>query len=164
MILSAATGRSAHSPRPTRRALLVFALVVTVLAWLLAMHTVSTSPASAAHEGSVTHGSSPADGTAPTAQHGGGAAVANAHGTTASGALYCESGFCGDGGPDHSMLAMVCAMAMLAVTLVLAAPRLLARLSVAMARTCLGFSLRSVWVVMPPLRPPSLNMLSISRT
>ena len=60
------------------------------------------------------------------------------------------------------MLTMVCALALLAAAIVLLAPVLLARLGVALA--LLRLHGRIVLAALPHPRPPSLLVLSISRT
>ena len=76
---------------------------------------------------------------------------------------HCAGDCGGSGGvPDHSMLTMVCALALLAAAIVLLAPVLLARLGVALA--LLRLHGRIVLAALPHPRPPSLLVLSISRT
>lgn len=132
------------------RVFFTFGIAVALIAGLLAMHTLSASD---------THVES-----AP-------AASAAAHDNVAVGAgmnsAAVDAGHCaGDCGvpgdtPGHSMLLMVCALALLAAVIVVLAPALLARLSMS-----LGVAVpvrQAVRSLLRP-RPPSLLVLSISRT
>lgn len=146
------------------RLLLTFTTALLLIAGLLAMHTL-TDMLTLGHADSstVTSGS-------PSGLHDSGAtveAVSMFEATTALGqdarTEHC-SGDCGDAGgvPDHSMLMMVCVLALLAAVIVLLAPMLLALLGVAMA--LLRLHGRTVLAALPHPRPPSLLVLSISRT
>lgn len=133
----------------TRRLVFMLGIAVALIAGLLAMHTLT---AGTTHLESTAAISSAADHDEVTV----GAAV---EGTAA------DTGHCvGDCGaprnmPNHSMLMMVCVLALLAAVIVVRAPALLARLSMPLGRVAL--------VADAPRtspRPPSLLVLSISRT
>jgi len=142
-----------------RRLLLAAPIALAIITGLLSMHVLTGShqPALASETSAMsTHsqvGSAPAaaDDTPMTA-----AAAEGAGG-------HCQDG-CGSpaGMPDHSMLMMVCVLALLAATIVLLAPALLARLGTALA--LLRLHGRNVLTALPHPRPPSLIVLSISRT
>ena len=160
--------RVVQSPSGLRRLLMTFATALLLIAGLLAMHTltgtltfgheaagvpasegVGASYAPGSDMGSITHPAGALDG----------AAVMG----TGAAADHC-SGDCGASGgvPDHSMLMMVCVLALLAAAIVLLAPVLLARLGAALA--LLRLHGRTVLSALPHPRPPSLLVLSISRT
>ena len=95
---------------------------------------------------------------APTAEFGDLAWTATAPlGTAGASCPGCGSG----PGTDHAMTAMACLIALLSAVMVLLAPAVLARLSVAGA---LADLVREAARRLPPPRPPSLLALSISRT
>jgi len=64
--------------------------------------------------------------------------------------------------PDHSMLMMVCVLALLAAVIVLLAPTFRALLTYAVDRS--RSHTRPLLAGLPHPRPPSLLVLSISRT
>lgn len=143
------------------RLLLTFATALVLIAGLLAMHSLS---------GSFTGGHSDAPATAsepavadPAMGAGAGAAgVFEMITAGGSGAGHC-AGDCGgaSGAPDDSML-MVCVLALLAAAVVLLTPALVSRLSA--ARALLRLQRRNILAALPHPRPPSLIVLSISRT
>ena len=155
-----------HAPSGLHRLLLTFATAFLLIAGLLAMHTLTgtltlghTDTPAAASEGTG-HGteSAMASAIAPAAVLG-----ADPGMVTDASADHCP-GDCGDAGgmPDHSMLMMACVLALLAAVIVLLAPVLLARLGAALA--LLRLHGRNVLAALPHPRPPSLIVLSISRT
>lgn len=145
------TIRSLASTRSTmHRLVLMLGIAVALIAGLLAMHTltagnthVESAPAisSAAAHDQVMVGAA-VDGTAADTGH-------------------CAG--CGAPGnmPDHSMLMMVCVLALLAAVIIVMAPALLARLSMSLGVVVLA---ADVPRALPRPRPPSLLVLSISRT
>lgn len=137
---------STHSA--THRIVFTLGFVVALIAGLLAMHTLSASD---------TH--IDATQTASASDHG---MVGAATDRAAIDAGHCAAD-CGAPGdmPDHSMLLMVCALALLAAVMVILAPALLARLSTPLGVTML---VRHAVRAVPRSRPPSLLVLSISRT
>lgn len=142
-----------------RRLLLAAPIALAIITGLLSMHVLTGShqPALASEISAMsTHsqvGSAPAaaDDTPMTA-----AAAEGAGG-------HCQDG-CGSpaGKPDHSMLMMVCVLALLAAVIVLLAPTSRALLTYAVARS--RSHTRTLLVGLPHPRPPSLLVLSISRT
>jgi hypothetical protein len=141
--------RSLTNTRSTmHRIFFSLGFAVALIAGLLAMHTLNAGG---------THIES-----APTA-------TAFDHGQKAvalDGAAV-DSGYCvNDCGaprpmPDHLMLLMVCALALLAVVLVVVAPALLVCPSTSLS---LAMLVRNAGRALPAPRPPSLLVLSISRT
>ena len=141
-------------------------LVAAVVLGLLAMHTL-TGTLTSGHADTPAAASEAAH-AAPDSDLGGtvatGSMLENTIGTgpEASGG-HCEGDCDSSGGmPDHSMLMMACVLALLAATIVLLAPALLARLGTALA--LLRLHGRNVLTALPHPRPPSLIVLSISRT
>ena len=142
-----------------RRLLLAAPIALAIITGLLSMHVLTGShqPALASETSAMsTHsqvGSAPAaaDDTPMTA-----AAAEGAGG-------HCQDG-CGSpaGMPDHSMLMMMCVLALLAAVIVLLAPTSRALLAYAVARS--RSHTRTLLVGLPHPRPPSLLVLSISRT
>lgn len=142
-----------------RRLLLAAPIALAIITGLLSMHVLTGShqPALASETSAMsTHsqvGSAPAaaDDTPMTA-----AAAEGAGG-------HCQDG-CGSpaGMPDHSMLMMVCVLALLAAVIVLLAPTSRALLTYDVARS--RSHTRTLLVGLPHPRPPSLLVLSISRT
>lgn len=141
-----------------RRLLLAAPIALAIITGLLSMHVLTGShqPALASETSAMsTHsqvGSAPAaDDTPMTA-----AAAEGAGG-------HCQDG-CGSpaGMPDHSMLMMVCVLALLAAVIVLLAPTFRALLTYAVARS--RSLTRTLLAGLPHPRPPSLLVLSISRT
>jgi len=72
----------------------------------------------------------------------------------------CDGRF--SGMPNHSMLTVACALALLSVLVLLLAPMLLGRVGAALS--LLRLHGHSVLAALPHPRPPSLIVLSISRT
>lgn len=162
-----------HATPPWLRTLLVFGLLMMVFTGLLAMHFLSPPNAHAASE--------PMDGAVQTIQSvdSGVAApsmtlahserdvaVVNAMPAEAaqSPATDDESHCGGDCGssPHQSMLMMGCVLALLAVLIVLLRPRMLGRVWAAELLAVRRLPL--LGAVLPRPRPPSLVVLSISRT
>lgn len=145
------TIRSLASTRSTmHRVFLTFAAAFVLIVGLLAMHTLST--------GSTHHESGEVTIAAANHDHAPQAAVNSA----AVDVGHC-AGDCGTPGnmPAHSLLLMVCALALLAAVIVVLAPALLARLSMTLGVAAL---VRDAARALPRPRPPSLLVLSISRT
>lgn len=143
------TIRSLTSTRSSmHRVFLTLGFAVALIAGLLAMHTLGASD---------THVDSAQ--TVSASDHGQVGATTD---RAAVDAGHCASD-CGAPRdmPDHSMLLMVCALALLAAVIVVLAPALLARLSTSLGMTML---VRHAVRAVPRLRPPSLLVLSISRT
>lgn len=142
MIRSLTNARS-----PLHRILVVLGFAVAIIGGLLAMHALSPgdAPIDSSPTASATHSQYPV-------------AIGGAVGD----AVHCAAD-CGTSGPlpDHSMILMVCALAALAVVLVVFAPARLARLSPSLSLKGLG---RNAARLLLPARPPSLLVLSISRT
>ncbi|WP_298229715.1 DUF6153 family protein [Gryllotalpicola sp.] len=137
-------------------------LAVTLIIGLLAMHNMLTpgggqnesgmSASAAAHHGQSTLPmtvSPAAVNDAPCAGYGCGGA--------------CADNACGAPGnmPDHSMLLMMCAMALLAVAIAAVSSALLTLTGMSLLRAVL---LPGPAQALPRPRPPSLLVLSISRT
>lgn len=151
-----------HAPSGLRRLLLTFATALLLIAGLLAMHTLTSGHAdtpAAASEAAHAAPDSDLGGTVAT-----GSMLENTIGTgTEASGGHCEGDCDSSGGmPDHSMLMMACVLALLAATIVLLAPALLARLGTVLA--LLRLHGRNVLTALPHPRPPSLIVLSISRT
>ncbi|PZU46114.1 MAG: hypothetical protein DI566_08100 [Microbacterium sp.] len=151
-----------HARSGLHRLLLTFTTALLLIAGLLAMHTLT---------GTLSGGHADTTATAFESAHvdvGTDVSAVTATETTPGMKSEAAVGHCagdcgGSGGvPDHSMLTMVCALALLAAAIVLLAPVLLARLGVALA--LLRLHGRSVLAALPHPRPPSLLVLSISRT
>lgn len=143
------TIRSLTSTRSTmHRIFLTLGFAVALITGLLAMHTIS-----AGH----THIESAQ--TASASDHGLNAVAMDG---TVGDTGHCVDD-CGAPGPmpDHSMLLMVCALALLAAVIVAVAPALFARLGVSLSLPVL---VRNAARALRPARPPSLLVLSISRT
>lgn len=132
---------------PLHRILFVLGFAVAIIGGLSAMHTLSAgdAPIDSSPTASAPHSQYPV-------------AIGGAVGD----AVHCAAD-CGTSGtlPDHSMLLMACALAALAVALVVFAPAQLARLSTSLGLKGFG---RSAARLLLPARPPSLLVLSISRT
>ncbi|WP_243073719.1 DUF6153 family protein [Microbacterium sp. SS28] len=131
------------------RVLIGVALTLGVIVGLLAMHTLSGGDAS--------HGHSPA----------GVAAVADSHAPSMhdpSGVADPELCDCGTSGPvdGHSMLAMACVLGLLITVLILAIPKDLGRVD--LRAPLLGLTTEVARRALARARPPSLYVLSISRT
>ena len=153
-----------HAPSGLHRLLLTFVTALLLIAGLLAMHTLTgtllgghtDAPAASAvtDAGHADAGAAAVTGSMSDASAGMGADAAAGH---------C-AGDCGDAGgmPDHTMLMMACVLALLAAVIVLLAPVLLARLGAALS--LLRLHGRTVLAALPHPRPPSLIVLSISRT
>ncbi|MCM3655990.1 DUF6153 family protein [Agromyces mediolanus] len=155
-----------HAPSGLHRLLLTFATALLLIAGLLAMHTL-TGTLTSGHADTPAAASEAAH-AAPDSDLGGTVATGSmlentiGTGTEASGG-HCEGDCDSSGGmPDHSMLMMACLLALLAATIVLLAPALLARLGTVLA--LLRLHGRNVLTALPHPRPPSLIVLSISRT
>ncbi|MFH8253141.1 DUF6153 family protein [Microbacterium sp. B2969] len=132
------------------RALIGVAFALGVIVGLLAMHTLSGG-------GEQGHGSTPAAVAAGADMH---SAGVSEH----SGMADLESCDCGTSDPAHgqSMLAMACVLGLLITLLVLAIPVALGRVD---ARdSLLGFAIERAGRALARARPPSLYVLSISRT
>lgn len=143
------TIRSLASTRSTmHRVFLTFAAAFVLIAGLLAMHTLGTGQ---------THIESGAVATAANHDH----AAAAVH-SPAVDVGHC-AGDCGVpvNMPEHSLVTMVCALALLAAVIVVLAPALLTRHSIPQGLAAL---VRNAARALPTPRPPSLLVLSISRT
>lgn len=141
------TIRSLANTRSTlHRILFTLGFAGVLIAGLLAMHTLST-------------GDTRIESAQTASGHGQDAVAMDGEAVDAG---HC-AGDCGapDPMPDHSMAVMVCALALLAVVVVVLAPALLARLSMSLN---LAVLLRDGARASAPPRPPSLLVLSISRT
>lgn len=143
------TIRSLTSTRSTmHRIVITLGFAVALIAGLLAMHTLNAGGTHIEYAQAAT-----------AFDHGQNAAALDG----AAG----DTGHCGDDCgapgpmPDHSMLLMVCALALLVAGIVVVAPALLARLSMSLS---LGVLVRNAARALPERRPPSLLVLSISRT
>lgn len=150
--------RSQARLSPTvRRLLLVAPIALAIITGLLAMHTLTGSHDPAASGSSTVsvhtqvHDMAASDGMVTTAI------------TNEVAAGHCEDG-CGipAGMPDHSMLMMVCVLALLAAVITLLAPSVLAVLARTLARAHVRTGVMLTALPLP--RPPSLLVLSISRT
>ncbi len=145
------TIRSPASTRSTmHRLFLMVGIAVALIVGLLAMHTLTADTG---------HAESPAISSATDHEQ---VMAGAARADTAADAGHCL-GDCGAPGnmPNHSMPMMVCVLALLAAVIVVLAPALLARLS-----GSLGVVVPAAGVprALPRPRPPSLLVLSISRT
>ena len=151
---------------PRRRGLLLFGLLMMVIAGLFAMHVLSmsgpqghTSPTLTIETDHAAAETLPDGGmSADVADEMAGASMSDA---AAAGETHCGDG-CGEPAPSHSTLMMGCVIALLIGMVLLIAPGLwgrgwLTRLLAVRALPLLG-------AVLPPPRPPSLIVLSISRT
>ena len=150
---------------PRRRGLLLFGLLMMVIAGLFAMHVLSMSgpmghtyPTLTIETEHIAANAGPDEAmSAPVADETVGANMSDA---AAAGETHCEG--CGEPAPSHSMLMMGCVIALLIGMVLLIAPGLwgrgwLTRLLAVRALPLLG-------AVLPRPRPPSLIVLSISRT
>ena len=151
---------------PRRRGLLLFGLLMMVIAGLFAMHVLSmsgpqghTSPTLTIETDHAAAETLPDGGmSADVADEMAGASMSDA---AAAGETHCGDG-CGEPAPSHSMLMMGCVIALLIGMVLLIAPGLwgrgwLTRLLAVRALPLLG-------AVLQRPRPPSLIVLSISRT
>ncbi|WP_309708983.1 DUF6153 family protein [Pseudolysinimonas sp.] len=146
------TIRSLASTRSTmHRLFFLFGVAVALIAGLLAMHTLT---ANSAHIESAPALLSAADLDQVM--------VAGANEDMAGDARHCM-GDCGAPAnmPDHSILMMVCALALLAAVIIVLPPALLARFGMSLGVAAL---IADVPRALPRPRPPSLLVLSISRT
>ncbi len=140
-----------HSRSQAGRLILSLLAAIGVIVGLLAMHTISSQGAPHGH------------GTeASTGQHVEESSIGAVAVWAAIDADPCSDNCASPShGPDHSMLVVTCVLALLVVLIVLAPPSMLAKLASALAlwrqhAMVLG---RVAWP-----RPPSLLLLSISRT
>ncbi|AWR21960.1 DUF6153 family protein [Aurantimicrobium photophilum] len=152
-----------------RRRLLAFGLLTLVLVGLFGMHVLSGSAGHGGHDTRSPAALIATDHEAAGADMGGSvvtAAGVHASSTMAApdpapGDAHCP-GPCGDPDPGHVMLMVGCVLALLVAVVLLFAPLML------------GYSWRSLVLairslppagtVLPRPRPPSLRVLSISRT
>ena len=134
------------------------AIAMALIAGLLAMHTLGT-PAAHVEPAHAVSASSSSDVTVGDGARGaaeGGAVSAAAHPD------HCTGGCDAPGHPPtHSMLLMVCALALLAAVIIIMAPARLSRLSLTLGGLAL---VRDATRALPRPHPPSLLVLSISRT
>lgn len=150
---------------PRRRGLPVFGLLMMVIVGLFAMHVLSmsgpmghTSPTLTIETEHVAANAGPDEAmSAPVADETVGANMSDA---AAAGETHCEG--CGEPAPSHSMLMMGCVIALLIGLILLLAPRLLGRGW--LTRLLAVRALPLLGAVLPRARPPSLIVLSISRT
>ncbi|WP_298866245.1 DUF6153 family protein [uncultured Microbacterium sp.] len=145
-------------PSVLRRLLVLVPVALAIITGLLGMHTLTGSHASPTAETTMANVHSA--GVAPATSVGGAGAAAMEEGSSAG---HC-AGDCSypAGMPDHSMLMMVCVLALLAAVIILLAPTALALLAYTLARAHARG--RSLLARLPHPRPPSLIVLSISRT
>lgn len=147
------------------RLLLTFVITFLSIAGLLAMHTFTGTtggghPQTAA--GSVS--ASGADSRSLATPAIGGMLVTTVVTDPGAAVTPCQ-GDCDDSGGmlDHAMLmVMACVLALLSVAIVLSTPALLARRSTSLA--ALRLHGQNLVAALPTVRPPSLIVLSISRT
>lgn len=150
---------------PRRPGLLVFGLLMMVIAGLFAMHVLSMSgpmghtyPTLTIETEHIAANAGPDEAmSAPVADETVGANMSDA---AAAGETHCEG--CGEPAPSHSMLMMGCVIALLIGLILLLAPRLLGRGW--LTRLLAVRALPLLGAVLPRARPPSLIVLSISRT
>lgn len=139
-----------------RRLLLVAPVALAIITGLLAMHTLTGShqPAVSGSSAMSVHGQ------VDDASPGGIATTA----TMDEGAGDHCPAVCGGsaGMPDHSMLMVVCVLALLAAIIVLLAPTVMTVLARTLARERVRTG--AMLAALPRPRPPSLLVLSISRT
>ncbi|MFT4124436.1 MAG: DUF6153 family protein [Microbacteriaceae bacterium] len=159
--------RAHNAPVGVRGLLLSAAAASLIIAGLLGMHTLTTSHDAAMLTGTISSAAQAvsaavgSDGPATTADATMSAAGMSPAGAPATADGHCVSGDCGTSMPDHTMLTM-CVLALLSVAIVLLAPAVLARF-----RTGTPFPQPSPALLLrtlPPPHPPSLHVLSISRT
>lgn len=142
-----------------RRLLLAAPIALAIITGLLSMHILTGS-----HEPAV------ASEISAMSVHGQGDTAPVTGGTTAMTAtveegtgIHCPDGCDNPAGmPDHSMLMMVCVLGLLAAVILLLAPNL--RALVARAVASARSHPRILLAALPRPRPPSLLVLSISRT
>ncbi len=141
----------ASTDSTARRLVLMFGIAVALIAGLLAMHTLTAG---------ITHlESAPAMSSA--AVHDQAMAGPAVEGTAVdTGDCLGDCGVSGNM-PNHSMLMMVCVLALLAAVIIVLAPALLARLAMSLGVVVLAVDVPRA---LPRPRPPSLLVLSISRT
>ncbi|WP_396290632.1 DUF6153 family protein [Curtobacterium sp. KT1] len=143
--------------------LLSVGIALLVIAGLLGMHALSVGHATPG----VGHNQTAAHATHSASAHHNAVAESASHHDASTPVVLARTGICsGDGcggaAHDHAMQLMMCVLALLSVALVLLVPRLLGPwfLPLPSISTQLGVLLRSL----PQPRPPSLHVLSISRT
>ncbi len=150
---------------PRRRGLPVFGLLMMVIAGLFAMHVLSmsgpmghTSPTLTIETEHVAANAGPDEAmSAPVADE---IVGVNTSDAAEAGETHCEG--CAEPAPSHSMLMMGCVIALLIGLVLMLDPRLLGR---GWLRRLLAVrSLPLLGAVLPRARPPSLIVLSISRT
>ncbi|WP_294180687.1 DUF6153 family protein [uncultured Schumannella sp.] len=135
-----------HPRSATHRLIFAFVIASAVIVGLLAMHSVAASTDHA--DVGSTVASVQAD------------AEISAHGTTTSGDHCAGACSAAPSDPAHSMVLMVCALALVVAALALVAPALLTRHASSVLRpTSAPQDLRARFAP-----PPSLVALSISRT
>nr|WP_274638363.1 DUF6153 family protein [Microbacterium bovistercoris] len=139
----------ASSGSTTRRLVFMLGIAVALIAGLLAMHTLTAGTTHLESAPAISSGAVHDQAMAAVES----AAVDTGH---------CLDD-CGASGnmPNHSMLMMVCVLALLAAVVIILAPALLARLSMSLGVVVLA---ADVPRALPRPRPPSLLVLSISRT
>ncbi|MCR8670235.1 DUF6153 family protein [Agrococcus sp. HG114] len=153
-----------HSPARLHRLLLTFTTAVLLIAGLVSMHTL-TGGFLDGHADAARTSAAPAQADARADMR---ATAATEHGATARTGSDASPGGCADdcrgpeGSPGHSMSTMVCVLALLAAAVGLFAPVRLGRLGVSLAS--LPSHRGAVLAALPHPRPPSLIVLSISRT
>ena len=141
------------------RLLLLIPIALALIAGLLTMHTLSGANASLPAGTSAVSPQMQVMGANTGVGH---AMTSTWHATVDA---QCH-GECSDpmGMPEHSMLMMVCVLALLTAALVLLAPALLTRLEEVLARARQSGVRVDARAVLARPRPPSLIVLSISRT
>lgn len=161
------TVRTYNAPTSVRGLVLTAAAAFLIIAGLLGMHTLTISHDATTLTGAGSDPRHAVSMTAPSdASAADVAAMTNTGGMSpatsrAPAGEHCGSGDCGTSMPDHTML-MMCVLALLSVAIVLLAPAVLAWFC-----TVLSFPMLSPALLLrtlPPPRPPSLHVLSISRT
>jgi Family of unknown function (DUF6153) len=136
----------------THRVVFMVGLAVALILGMLAMHT-SLAPGGG-------HGHSVISASATT-DHGQ-TEPGITMGASAIDAPPCADDGCGTSGmPDHSMLLMMCAMALLVVVIAVVSAALITQSDTSRTMSAL---LRQPTRAIPSPRPPSLLVLSISRT
>lgn len=154
-----------NSPSVLHRLLLTFATALLLIAGLLAMHTLATghaqTPGATAVAPAVAH-ATPGSALGGTVSTGVMPTTMSVTGSDPAAGRY--QGDCGGSSemPEHPMLLMACVLVLLAAAVVGLAVALPVRRDTALA--LLRMHGRNVLAALPHPRPPSLIVLSISRT
>ncbi|NYD75865.1 DUF6153 family protein [Leifsonia soli] len=159
---STVIGRHA-TPSSVWRPLFLLLAVVGVIVGILGMHTLVSGPADSMSPHAALHSALGSDHPGEESTKGTDAGRGMAMGSSTDPGMdahaHCAAGGCG---PGHDMSAMLCFLALLATVLLLLAPILMRSRWAFFA--AIAARAREVPRIIAPASPPSLHVLSISRT